>query len=65
MHNLSWARFDSGKLIDREIINLIDFVLSSRYVYPVYDTKKKGSSIIGYESYPKEKLNIRDMLMKN
>ena len=36
---MSWPRFDSGKLIDKEIINLIDFGLSSRYVYHIYDKK--------------------------
>ena len=58
MHNLSWARFYSGKSIDKEIINLIDFGLSSRYVYPIFNKNKKNNNIIGYESYPKEKLNI-------
>lgn len=56
MQNLTWGCFSSGKLIKREIINLIDFSLSSRYICPIFGKKKDKKNIIGYETYPKEKI---------
>lgn len=56
MQNFTWGCFCSGKLINRETINLIDFSLSSRYIYPIFDKKKNKKNIIGYEPYPKEKI---------
>ena len=56
MQNITWGCFCSGKLIQRETINLIDFGLSSRYIYPIYDKKLDQKNIIGYGTYQKEKI---------
>lgn len=60
MQNFSWGKFVSGKLIGKNTINLIDFGASSKYIYPLYDEKNNSNNIIGYKTYPKEKLNYID-----
>ena len=56
MQNIAWGCFCSGKLIQRETFNLIDFSLSSRYIYPICDKKIDKNNIIGYGTYQKEKI---------
>lgn len=46
MQNLSWGKFISGKLIEKETIYLIDFGACSKYIYPIYDKNGNINNII-------------------
>lgn len=57
LENLSWGTYKNGLIINKNIINLLDFGSVSTFIKPIYETNKGSNILIGYENFKKEKVH--------